>query len=56
MHQTFYLSFFLRMLARGATDLKLASEKPLLVMWMGFKISRLELLFEFHKANGTGPF
>ena len=29
---TFYLSLFLRMPARGATSLKLASEKPLLVV------------------------
>ena len=32
VHQTFYLSFFLRMLARGASGLKMAYEKPLLVM------------------------
>ena len=29
---TFYLSLFLHMPARGATSLKLASEKPLLVV------------------------
>ena len=32
MHQTFYLSFFLRMPARGAANLKMAFEKPLLVV------------------------
>ena len=32
MHQTFYLSFFLCMPAKGAADLKMASEKPLLVV------------------------
>ena len=32
MHQTFYLLLFLRMSARGAADLNLASEKPLLVV------------------------
>ena len=32
MHQNFYLSFFLRMPARGVADLKMAYEKPLLVV------------------------
>ena len=32
VHQTFYLSFFLRMQAKGATSLKMASKKPLLVV------------------------
>ena len=51
MHQTFYLYLFLRMPARGAADLKLASKKPLLVLWMGFLISRLGLLYGFLMAN-----
>ena len=41
---------------RGVADLKLAFEKPLLVMWMGFRISRLGLLFGFRKANRLGQF
>ena len=36
MHQTFYLSLFLRMLVRGATGLKLAFEKPFCVYGFGF--------------------
>ena len=56
MHQTFYLSLFLCMPVRGATDLKLASKKPLLVLWKGFQISRLGLLFGFPKANKPGLF
>ena len=32
MHQTFYLSFFLCMSARGVVGLKMAYEKPLLVV------------------------
>ena len=32
VRQTFYLSLFLRMPARGVASLKLASEKPLLVV------------------------
>ena len=28
--------------ARGAANLKLAFEKPLLVLWMGFQITRLD--------------
>ena len=56
MHQTFYISLFLRMLAKGAADLKLASEMPLLVLWMGFQISWLGLLSGFCKTNWPGPF
>ena len=46
----------MRMLARGVADLKLASEKPLLVLWMGFQISWLGLLSGFRTANGPWPF
>ena len=44
------------MSARGAADLKLASKKPVLVLWMGYKISRLGLLSRFHMTNGPSPF
>ena len=46
----------MRMLVREAVDLKLASEKPLLVFWMDFRISRLGLLFGFRTANGPKSF
>ena len=46
----------MHMLARGAANLKLASEKPLLILWMGFRISRLGLLFGFLTAKGPEPF
>ena len=46
----------MRMLAKGAADLKLAYEKPLLVLWMGFRISQLGLLFGFCMAKGPVPF
>ena len=42
--------------AWGAADLKLASKKPQLVLWMGFRISWLGLLSGFRTANGSGPF
>ena len=35
MHQTFYLSFFLCMPAKGAVSLKMASKKPLCVYVFG---------------------
>ena len=35
VQQNFYLSLLLHMPARGADDLKLTSEKPLLVLLMG---------------------
>ena len=44
------------MLAKGVVDLKLASENPLLVLWMGFWISRLGLLSRFRTAKGPKPF
>ena len=56
VHQTFYLSLFMRMPAKGAANLKLASQKPLLVLWMGFQISRLGLLSGFLTTNGPRPF
>ena len=56
VHQTFYLSLFLRMLPRGAADSKFACEKPLLVLWMGFRIFGLGLLSGFLTADGPGPF
>ena len=55
VHQTFYLPFFLCMLARGSVGLKMASEKPLLVVCF-FRIFRLGLPFVFCTANGFGPF
>ena len=59
MHQTFYLSFFLCMLARGLAGVKMAFEKSLLVVnvfFFFFWIFRLGLLFMFCTANGPGPF
>ena len=56
MHQTFYLSLFLHISAKRAAGLKLAFEKPLLVLWIGFQISPLGLLFGFCTANGPVPF
>ena len=56
VHQTFYLLLFLRMLAKRVVDLKLASENPLLVLWMGFWISRLGLLSRFRTAKGPKSF
>ena len=44
------------MLARGAADPKFASEKPLVVLWMGFRIFGLGLLSGFLMADGPGPF
>ena len=44
------------MSSRGAVDLKLVSKKPLMVLWMGFRISQLGLLSRFRTANGPGPF
>ena len=46
----------MRMSARGADDLKLAAKKLLMVLLMGFRISRLGLLFGFHTANRPRPF
>ena len=46
----------MRMPVRGAVDLKLAFEKPILVFWMDFRISRLRLLFGFRTANGPKSF
>ena len=42
--------------ARGVVDLKLACENPLFVLWMGFWISRLGLLYRFHIAKGPMPY
>ena len=56
VHQTFYLSQFLLMLARGAAGPKFASEKPLVVLWMGFRIFGLGLLSGFLKVDGPRPF
>ena len=57
MHQTFYLSFFLRMSTRGVADLKMAYEKPLLVVNVffnfltGITLWVLHGLEPFRKAN-----